>query len=131
MDNKKIAFLPKEICVAVGRTIELYNNQVCLTADKYHFLRILPKRLMDVVETDGRYYLEYREKIAPNKCPTEERILKRMDKLLQWIADCEITPAAIDICSSHISGYLPKEMYPWIEEVFLEKLGQMWQLELV
>ena len=37
MDNKKIAFLPKEICVAVGRTIELYNNQVCLTADKYHF----------------------------------------------------------------------------------------------
>lgn len=30
------AFLPKEICVAVGRTIELYNNQVCLNAEKYH-----------------------------------------------------------------------------------------------
>lgn len=30
------AFLPKEICVAVGRTIELYNNQVCINSDKYH-----------------------------------------------------------------------------------------------
>ncbi len=30
------AFLPKEICVAVGRTIELYNNQVCINAEKYH-----------------------------------------------------------------------------------------------
>jgi lysophospholipase L1-like esterase len=30
------AFLPKEICVAVGRTIELYNNQVCVNAEKYH-----------------------------------------------------------------------------------------------
>ena len=99
--------------------------------DKYHFIRILPKRLMDVVGADGRYYLEYREKMTSNKRPDEERIIKRMDKLIKWLADCEITPAAIDICSSHISGYLPKEMYPWIEETFLEKLGRMWELELV
>ncbi len=31
------AFLPKEIYCAVGRTIEIYNNQVCLNAEKYHF----------------------------------------------------------------------------------------------
>lgn len=30
------AFLPKEICCAVGRTIEIYNSQVCLQSDKYH-----------------------------------------------------------------------------------------------
>lgn len=30
------AYLPKNIYCAVGRTIELYNNQVCLQADKYH-----------------------------------------------------------------------------------------------
>ena len=29
-------YLPSEICVAVGCTIELYNNLVCLEADKYH-----------------------------------------------------------------------------------------------
>ena len=30
------AHLPKYVYVAVGRTIELYNNQVCLEADKLH-----------------------------------------------------------------------------------------------
>lgn len=31
-----LAFLPDEICCAVGRTIEIYNSQVCPLADKYH-----------------------------------------------------------------------------------------------
>lgn len=31
-----LAFLPDEIVCAVGRTIEIYNNQVCPLADKYH-----------------------------------------------------------------------------------------------
>lgn len=30
-------FLPKEIYCSVGRVIELYNNQICLQANKYHF----------------------------------------------------------------------------------------------
>ncbi len=34
-----LLFLPSEICIAVGRTIELYNKQVCWTGniDNYHF----------------------------------------------------------------------------------------------
>lgn len=37
--NDLLVFLPSEICVAVGRTIELYNNQVTWCGDysKYHF----------------------------------------------------------------------------------------------
>lgn len=36
-EEKKLhTYLPKEICVGVGRTIELYNSLVCLEADKYH-----------------------------------------------------------------------------------------------
>lgn len=35
-DNIIHTYLPSEICVAVGCTIELYNNLVCLEADKYH-----------------------------------------------------------------------------------------------
>ncbi len=31
------AFFPGEICVAVGRTIEIYNSQVCPNASNYHF----------------------------------------------------------------------------------------------
>lgn len=30
------AYIPPDIYCAVGRTIELYNNQVCLQADEYH-----------------------------------------------------------------------------------------------
>lgn len=30
------AYLPSEICVAEGKTIELYNSQICLEASKYH-----------------------------------------------------------------------------------------------
>ena len=33
---KPLAFLTDEICCAVGRTIEIYNSQVCPLADKYH-----------------------------------------------------------------------------------------------
>lgn len=36
IDSPIHAYLPPEICVGVGRTIELYNNLVCLEADKYH-----------------------------------------------------------------------------------------------
>lgn len=32
-----VAFLPDEISCAVGRTIEIYNKQVCPLAEKYHF----------------------------------------------------------------------------------------------
>ena len=35
--NKVIAFLPDEIVCATGRTIEIYNNQICPIAEKYHF----------------------------------------------------------------------------------------------
>lgn len=37
-DQKEVlAFLPSEIVCAVGRTIEIYNSQVCPYANKYHF----------------------------------------------------------------------------------------------
>lgn len=33
----KHVFLPKYIYCAVGRTVEIYNSQVCLESEKYHF----------------------------------------------------------------------------------------------
>lgn len=35
--SKIPVYLPADIYVAVGRTIEIYNKQVCILADKYHF----------------------------------------------------------------------------------------------
>ena len=100
-------------------------------SNPYHPFRILPRRMIKAIENQGKYYLEYKEKISPNKRPTRERILKRMDALLQWFEECNLQPAAIDICSSHYSGYLPAEMYPWIEEMFLEKIGKLWDIEML
>ena len=41
-DNKSteniLCFLPDEIVCAVGRTIEIYNSQVCPVSEKYHFM---------------------------------------------------------------------------------------------
>ena len=36
-ESKVLAFLPDEIVCAVGRTIEIYNSQVCPNAERYHF----------------------------------------------------------------------------------------------
>ena len=36
-DFSPAAFLPDEIVCAVGRTVEIYNEQVCPLAEKYHF----------------------------------------------------------------------------------------------
>ena len=36
LENRIDAYLSPNIYCAVGRTIELYNNQVCLQADEYH-----------------------------------------------------------------------------------------------
>lgn len=97
----------------------------------YHPYRILPKRGIFVVENEGKYYLEYKEYGHHYPIPTKERMEKRMDKLLAWFKECNLCPAAIDICSSHYSGYLPKDVYPWIEERFLEKLSEVWELEIL
>ena len=35
--TEPIVYMPNEICVAVGRTIEIYNKQICINADKFHF----------------------------------------------------------------------------------------------
>ncbi|MBQ3603956.1 MAG: SGNH/GDSL hydrolase family protein [Clostridia bacterium] len=35
--NKVLAFMPDEIICATGRTIEIYNNQICPLAEKYYF----------------------------------------------------------------------------------------------
>lgn len=95
----------------------------------YHPFRILPRLLLEMVEEDGRYYMEYREKFQPDKLPEKERMIKRMDRLLGWLTDRNIRPAVIDICRSRYSGYLPSKVFPWVEETFLQKLEACMDIE--
>lgn len=96
----------------------------------YHPFRILPKRLLRGEEDAGRYYLVYEEHIPKKEPPARERILKRMDKLLSWFAECRIEPKVIDICRSRYSGYLPAGVYPWLEEELLRRLRSMMEIEI-
>ncbi len=50
--------IPKEICVAVGKTIEIYDKQVCVNSDKYHVRWSSPvgcqyKRKLQITGTDN------------------------------------------------------------------------------
>lgn len=96
----------------------------------YHPYRILPRQLLEAVEEDGKYYMEYREKFGTDKLPTEERMKKRIEGLLDWLAECRIRPAVIDICRSRYSGYLPSSVFPWIEEEFVGRLGERMEIEI-
>ena len=90
----------------------------------YHPFRILPKRLMQAKEKDGRYYLEYREFVKPDAKPDKERIKNRINHLLDWLETEKIKIAVVDICRSRYSGYLNNEIFPWVEEKYLKKLGE-------
>ena len=94
----------------------------------YHPFRIMPKRWVHGVEDKGKYYLEYRENIPVNKVGSRKQMEKRMDSVITWFAKCELKPAAIDICRSRYSGYLPAEVFPWIEDTFMRKLGEVMEI---
>lgn len=97
-------------------------------ADRNHPFRILPKRCVRGEERDGRYYLVYSENIAPDPLPTEDKIQKRIDRLLNWLSDTGVEPKAIDVCRSAKSGYLPAQRAAFVEERFLKGLGELYSL---
>lgn len=100
-------------------------------SDRNHPFRIVPRKFVTVRELDGRYYLEYKENLARNKLPTEERIIKRIVRLLEYMRERSIIPKAIDICRSSYSGYLPKERASFVEKEFLMRLDALFELQYV
>lgn len=97
----------------------------------YHPFRIMPKHWVYGVEDNGKYYLEYHESIPKAEPASQEDIQRRVDKLVDWLVKCEVKPVAIDICTSRFSGYLPTDSYPFVEETFLKKIKEVWDIELV
>ena len=100
-------------------------------SDRNHPFRIVPRKFLTARELDGRYWLVYEEHTARNKLPTEERIVKRIDRLIKYLLDRQIKPKAIDICRSSYSGYLPKERAEFVEREFLSRLGRLFELKFI
>lgn len=102
-------------------TREAYEEYM---SDRNHPFRIIPKRWFYAKEEDGHCYLIYREAAEREPLPSEDLIGRRIDRLFRWIRECGVTPAAVDICRSGYSGYLPAERAEFVEKRFLDKLKE-------
>lgn len=99
-------------------------------ADRNHPFRIIPKKLVRAVEEDGRYFLQYSESIARDPLPSERTITRRVDRLFRWLEERDVMPAAIDVCRSSYSGYLPAERAKLVEELFFDRLCTAYAIDM-
>lgn len=100
-------------------------------ADRHHPLRILPVRQVQPRVIGERFYLAFSEGVPRDPLPSDRLILKRMDRLIAYLADQEVRPCAIDVCRSSISGYLPAEKAAFVEESFMKRLGELYPIETI
>ena len=87
-------------------TAEAYVDYM---SNKNHPFRILPRKLFMIEECNGKYFIIYREHLKPRPPTSEEIIINRIDRLINYFMKLEIKPRAIDICRSSYSGYLPSQ----------------------
>lgn len=107
-------------------TKEAYEGFV---SDRYHPFRLLAKRIIAAEIRDGKYYLNYINNARRDLIPGREKIRTRIDRVISWLAENQIRPAAIDVCRSVLSGYLPKEEAAFVENEFLRRLGEIYELQ--
>lgn len=107
-------------------TKEAYEDFV---SNRYHPFRLMAKRIMEAEIRDGKYYLNCVSNARRDILPDEEKIKARIDKVIHWLSENQIYPAAVDICRSVHSGYLPKEAAAFVEKEFLSRLGKLYQLK--
>ncbi|MBQ2642030.1 MAG: hypothetical protein IJG15_08545, partial [Lachnospiraceae bacterium] len=58
-------------------------------------------------------------------------ILRRMDRLFWYLRRTGVRPAAIDICRSVRSGYLPIQKAAFVQEYFTKKLKENFSVLLI
>ena len=80
---------------------------------------------------DGRCFLRF-EKGGDKGVPWEskEEVMNRMELFFAWLRRYRIEPAAIDIARSYYSGFVPRPMYPWLEDEFLRRLGSAYEIDI-
>lgn len=102
-----------------------------LMQNKNNPFRILPRKILTFEEDGGKYFMVYRENLKRNILPSEEKIVSRIDRLIKYFSKVQLQPAAIDICRSSYSGYLPSERSEFVEKTFIAKLGEVFDLEFL
>jgi hypothetical protein len=102
--------------------------------DKHHFLRLcLGSGIKSEVE-DGKYYLCFNS-LAPEYIPSklkvsEEKIVMRIDLLIDFLIKNNVKPRLINICRSRLSGFTPEDQWEFIEEKLIKKLSSLYNFEI-
>ena len=114
--------------------IEVTKNEYdSFTQNKYHILRLMPKKRVEAKIEDGKYYLCLNS--FPDELPSilkvsKSEILKRIDMFIDFIRNNKIEPQLIDVCRSRFSGFTPEDQWAFIEEKLIERLGALFNLEI-
>jgi len=107
-------------------TKEYYD---AVKANTYHPVRNFAKFSFYFIEASGHYYM-----VRPHrhifKRPILLNIYRRLDLFFNWLKNREFGILAIDICRSRLSGYLPRYLFPWLEEEFLRRLSEVVDIDI-
>lgn len=102
--------------------------------NKYHFLRLSFGSNINIKEENGKYYLFLSSTeplvITGKLNVSEEEIIKRIDRFMTFLNKNNFEIQMIDICRSRISGFTPDDQWEFIEEKLIEKLSNMYELEI-
>ncbi|SEH33115.1 UPF0489 family protein [Selenomonas sp. KH1T6] len=97
--------------------------------DRNHPFRILPKKVVNAKEQEGKYWLVYKEHLSTPQIASEETIVRRMDKLIDYLAQAKMAFRAMDVCRSSHSGYLPSSRAAFVEREFFARIQRIMELE--
>lgn len=102
--------------------------------NKYHFLRLSSGSGIKSKLENGKYYLIFNS-IHPETMTTklkvpQDEIIRRIDILIEFLKKNNLQIQMIDICRSRISGFTPDDQWEFIEQKLIEKLSNLYELEI-
>ncbi len=96
-----------------------------------HRLRLKFGGKLQAETREGKYFFVYRPNPFQNQPSLEPgKITERIDRFVDWLRKSKISPALIDICRSRFSGYTPKSQWEWMEEQLLERLADLFPVNV-
>lgn len=117
--------------VHIEVTKEYYDDFLNNT---FHPLRLMAKaNSFSAIEKNGRYYIRINGNIGTNQLPQRPvrgAIEKKLDCFFDFLKTTQLKVVAVDICRSRFSGYLPRTIFPWIENEFLKRLSALYDIDI-
>lgn len=111
-----------------------HEEYISFQSDPYHRINFTGIGRIEAIQENGKYYylINYYKNVYPNNLRVEaDEIIKRIDLFGEQLKSKEIVPKIIDICRSRKSGYTPKDQWEFIEYKLLEKLRNLYDIELI